>query len=102
MRNYLDNARIFIENNLLLEIKDDVTRIAPIHQGLPFLGLRIFPNLIRLQRSNLVRIMRKIAKRERQFRKGAIDEDFLIRSVGSMLAHISHADTYHLRRDIFY
>ncbi|MDB5037554.1 MAG: hypothetical protein JWQ35_1082 [Bacteriovoracaceae bacterium] len=101
LQNLLKDIRVFLREKLQLELKETVVRIAPVSEGVPFLGFRIFRNLIRLQRPNLIRLRRRIKQRERKFEKGLIDEQNLARSIKSMVAHISHADTRELRRKEF-
>jgi len=88
----------YVTNKLLIELKENVLKLMPVSQGVPFLGFRIFPGIIRLQRKNVVRFRRKMRKREHQFLSGEIDEKNFIDSVTSILAHISHADTYKMRQ----
>jgi hypothetical protein len=97
----LDKIRSFLSDQLCLHLKDKVTRIAPVSEGVPFLGMRVYPNLIRIQRPNLVRCRQKIRRREYQFAIGLIDEKELLQSVNSLLGHISHADSFLLRRKEF-
>ena len=66
--------------------------------GVPFLWFRIFENLVRLQRANLVRFRRKVKIRERDYVSGRIDQSELVESVSSMVAFINHANTMVLRR----
>ena len=93
--------RNFLNQRLRLQLKEKVVRIAPVTEGVPFLGLRIFPNLTRIQRPNLVRARRKIRDKEQAFKNGFITELELIQSVNSIIAHISHADSMSLRRKEF-
>lgn len=94
----LDDIQEFLANSLKLELKEKATRLAPVTEGVPFLGFWVYPRLIRIQRSNLVRFRRKLRKRECEFRDGRISEKQLAASVSSMLAHVSHADSLGLRR----
>jgi hypothetical protein len=72
-----DGACGWIAEARLLEVKSERTRVAPVKEGLPFLGLRIFPNGWRFQRERLLRTRRKFRARERQFLAGEIDEEQL-------------------------
>lgn len=97
----LGEVRGFLKERLCLNLKEGKCYIAPITQGLPFLGMRLFPGTIRLSRPSLVRCRHKLKRREREFVEGRITEDALIRSTGSLIAHISHANTLALRRQWF-
>lgn len=56
----LAEIRSFVSDKLKLELKESVTTIAPITEGVPFLGFRIFPGIIRIKRENLIRMSKKI------------------------------------------
>jgi len=92
---------LFLERELKLKLKDKVTRLSPVSEGAPFLGFRIYPQLIRIKRENLVRLRRKIKRKEKLYLKGKITEEMLVQSVGSMTAHVSHGDSLSERRHIF-
>jgi RNA-directed DNA polymerase len=94
----LIQIRAFLESKLALKLKEKVTLLAPVNEGVPFLGFRVFHGLIRIQRKNLVRARRKINAKENAFRRGKITEDELIQSVNSLVAHIAHANSTRLRR----
>jgi hypothetical protein len=91
----------FVKQDLKIELKEKVTQIAPVYEGIPFLGFRIFPQLIRLKSENLSRMRTKIRKKEIQFKKGFISERDLINSVGSIVAHVRHANSLSVRKGIF-
>ena len=94
----LTEIRRFTGEVLRLELKDKVVRIAPVTEGVPFLGFRIYPNLIRLQRVNLVRFRKKLKKKEVAYQEGRLSQPELVASVNCMIAHLSHANATALRR----
>ncbi len=102
LRERLSLIREFVADRLLLELKEEVLLLTPVSQGVPFLGFRVFPGLIRLDRRHLIKFRRKIRAREHAYRNGEIDEEMLVRSVNSMIAHISHANTYQMRKTLFW
>lgn len=97
----LAGVRQFLKDRLLLDLKEKATVLAPVSQGIPFLGVRVFPGLIRIQPSGWLRFKRKLREREREYLSGEIDEGAFVQSVQSLVGHIRQADTYHLRRDFF-
>jgi len=101
LRECLTAIRKFVNGRLLLDLKDEALIVAPVWQGIPFLGFRVFPGTVRLDKRRLKRFRRKTRQRERQYRQGQIDEDFLVNSVRSMVAHVSHANTYVMRKGFF-
>lgn len=92
--------RRFVGDELKLALKEKVVRVAPVREGVPFLGFRIFPNMTRLQRTNLVRFRRRFKKKQRLYREGSISEAEMVKSVSSMIAHINYGNTTKLRRSI--
>ena len=102
IKNYLERMRVYLENELKLELKEKIVRIAHVSEGLSFLGYRVFRGLIRLQRASLVRLRRKIVKREREYLRGKIKQEDLENSVRSVIAHISHGNTKNLRKTMFF
>ena len=96
-----DEVRDFLRGRLKLELKDNKCYVAPVSQGIPFLGFRIFPGTIRLARASLVRCRRKLKSREQAFADGSLSEEKLLQSAGSLFAHISYGDTRSLRRTWF-
>jgi retron-type reverse transcriptase len=99
---WLALIRQYLTDQLLLELKDTALILAPVSQGIPFLGFHVFPRLIRMDRRHLVRFRRKIRRSEQAYNNGKIDENYLTQSVGSMIAHIAHANTYRVRKDLFW
>ena len=54
LQKLLVDIREFVNKNLKLELKEKVTTIAPVSEGIPFLGFRVFPQIIRIKRENLI------------------------------------------------
>jgi retron-type reverse transcriptase len=91
----------FVQEHLKLKLKEKATLLAPVSQGIPFLGFRVYPNLIRLQGQNWRRFRKKVRQKERAYRNGDIELLELIRSVNSMIGHMVHADTHNARQKFF-
>jgi len=70
----LERAERWLREERGLEVKTEATRLAPVTEGLPFLGLRIFPSCWRLQRERFLRTRRKYARHVRECRQGLMDE----------------------------
>jgi RNA-directed DNA polymerase len=102
LQNWLHRIADFLRKNLILTLKTNATIIAPVSNGIPFLGFRIYPRLIRIKRENLKRSLRKLGHRERQYGQDRIGFEKLVQSASSIIAHISHADSLQLRRRLFY
>jgi RNA-directed DNA polymerase len=97
----LATIRTFVQQVLLLEIKDEVMRLAPVTQGISFLGFRIFPGLVRLEAKKWARFRQRIRELEVQYMCGMMHEETLARSVASMIGHVQHANSLAARRSYF-
>lgn len=69
-----DAVRRWLKDKRGLDIKDEATVVAPVSEGVPFLGLRIWPSCWRLKRERFLRTRRTFAKRVRQLESGSLDE----------------------------
>ncbi|MBD3335742.1 MAG: RNA-dependent DNA polymerase [Candidatus Eisenbacteria bacterium] len=91
-----------LKGSLRLDLRHGATLLAPVAQGLPFLGRRVFRGLIRMRRENLRRSVRRLRRKARRYRDGRIDPGTWERSLNSVFAHLSqadsHGDTLALRR----
>ncbi|MBN1507851.1 MAG: RNA-directed DNA polymerase [Sedimentisphaerales bacterium] len=77
----LSNAKAWLQTQRRLTLKDTATRLAPTKEGLAFLGLRVYPDALRLQRQRYWRLRRLIVRREKELRSGMIREDQFIGSL---------------------
>jgi hypothetical protein len=73
LHQYLQHLESFIHEQLALKLKPSATLIAPVSEGIPFLGFRIYPNLIRLNRQSLRRFRRRKISYERAYKCGKLD-----------------------------
>ena len=96
LHRWLADIRRFLQATLRLELKEQATLLAPVTEGIPFLGLRIYPGVIRLNRRTLRRFRRQVRGREKAYRAGRLGIADLTNAVASLFAHVSHADTLHL------
>jgi hypothetical protein len=94
----LAEIRRFLSDRLALSLKDNASVLAPVSEGIPFLGFRVYPGLIRLNRRTLRRFHCQVRDAERRYAGGEIGHAELNDSVASLYAHIAHADTLTLRR----
>jgi len=90
----------FLREQLLLELKACATHVAPVTQGLPFLGFRVFPRLRRLKRRSVVRFARRMREHERAWTSGPADEEHIVRSAQSLIGHAASGNTLQLRRSL--
>jgi retron-type reverse transcriptase len=69
--------------------------------GFTFLGWRVFPDHVRLDRSNVTRFRRRFAALHRAYLKGSIGLGDVQKRVNAWIAHAAHGDTWRLRQGIF-
>jgi len=91
----------YLQEKLQLQIKDGSLLLAPVMQGLPFLGFRIFPGVIRISRQGWRRFRRKTQQRKRMFFRSEIDEGTWEKSTASLIGHLRQANTRNLRKSFF-
>jgi len=97
----LERIRLFLSTTLRLTLKEAAVPVMPVTQGIAFLGLRVFPGALRLQRKSWTRFRRRVRWMETQYLCGMISEETLAQSVHSMLGHVHHADVLPARRAFF-
>jgi hypothetical protein len=73
-----------VRAKLKVELKREATLLAPTSEGMPFLGYRIFPSLIREKAARVRRRHRLLRQREAQWESGEISEIQLQASARSM------------------
>lgn len=104
-RAYLKEALMltkqFLQERLGLRLKESATFLNTRLNGIPFLGFRVFPSLLRIKAENVRRFKAKIRLREKQLQAGIIDEERYCMSVASLVGHVKFADSIQFRRDIF-
>lgn len=91
----------FLQERLQLRLKDLATLLAPVSQGLSFLGFRVFPGVIRVRREGWRRFRHNVLKQDELLQRGEIDEERWSRSMASLIGHVVHADTRNLRAAFF-
>ena len=104
---YMDDFILFHNNKLhLKKLFHEITayltkksklniKFAAINQtsmGLPFLGLRIFPALIRIRRENLNRTRKPLVQRMKEYKSGRLDEIRYEQSLQSLYGLLSYWD----------
>lgn len=99
---WLKEIESFVLTDLKLELKSERTVVAPIEQGVPFLGFRVWPSITRLSAKTRKRFISGVRRLEIEFDQNIIDERTLVRSMASRVGHVMHANTRSFRRSVFY
>lgn len=97
IRNYAEDKRKLILNQK--------TQIIPISQGIDYLGFHFYMTdtgkvIRKLRTSNKKRMKRKIKRYRHAYRTGVMEMEDITRSMASYLGHLSHGDTYYLRKNL--
>lgn len=85
---------------LQLRLKDKATLLNSRLHGLPFLGFRIFPEMIRIRKENIRRFKKGFAARLYALQKGRISEEEFAAGMQSTFAWLAFADSYQVRNGI--
>ena len=79
-----DLATVWLKEQRNLDVKSEATVIAPVSEGVPFLGLRIFAGSWRLKRSRFLHTRRTMRLREKQHDEGHISDQRFGKSLAAM------------------
>ncbi len=101
VRGHGEAVAAYLSQALGLAVKAEATRIAPVHTGVPFLGFRIWPGLIRFDAARARRFRRRCRALEADYRAGRIDEAGRERAMQSLLGWAEQADTRAFRASFF-
>ena len=72
-----------------------------VASGVPFLGFRIWPTTIRMNRVRVRRFRRKIRRLDKKLREGGMDEAAASRSAASLIGWTMHGNTSSFRSLFF-
>lgn len=90
----------FLGRELKLELKAEAVVLAPVSEGVAFLGLRLWPGVVRMDGPGKRRLVRALRLGARDLESGKQGEDDLAASMRSRLGHAAHANTLGLRRSL--
>lgn len=88
----------FLADRLCLRVNPESTFLCPVEQGVPWLGLRVRPGSIRLQREAAQRYRRKLSRIDAAVSSGDMPQDEGARRARGLLAGFETYDTLQLRR----
>ncbi|MCP4265528.1 MAG: RNA-dependent DNA polymerase [Candidatus Brocadiaceae bacterium] len=87
---------------LRLRLHDNKSRIFRTTDGVDFLGYRIYPNYMRVRKNIVKRYRRKLRNMTEQYRNGNVKMPEINNSIQSWIGHVKHADSYQLRKEVFW
>jgi len=85
---------------LQLTLKRKATVVAPVTEGMPWLGFRVFPGTVRVDRYGRRRYGRRLRASLHRAAISPLAEAAEVGRMASAAGHLVHADTLALRRDI--
>jgi len=80
----------FLEDWLSLQLKPAATCLQRTTHGLSFLGMRVFPQFVRMKPENQARSCQRMSKRVKDWKQGKIDEEKMAQCVESAIAHLRY------------
>jgi RNA-directed DNA polymerase len=75
-------------------------RVGQVHAGVPFLGYRVWPGLVRLDGARRRRFLARVRGFARAVAAGHMPEADAARRAGAAVAWVAHADTLRLRQSL--
>jgi RNA-directed DNA polymerase len=100
-RTQLVEAREAIESYLIqlrLRVHPIKSQLSETRVGANFVGFRVLPDRIRIRNDNLARSRQRLKKMRSLYAAGYLDGGKGVRSFGSWMAHLNHADTWRLQQ----
>jgi len=101
LKHALKQIEQFVQQQLDLRIKPQSVQLNRVSHGIPYLGYRIFPKLLRIRRENLKRCLKGIEKTEQAYIKGKIGAAVLYQSTRSRMGFIGFAHSTLLLQSIW-
>ena len=81
-----------------LTLHESSSTLYPVHNGIPFLGFRLYPTHRRVKRRNAVAFARLFRRGALELAGGEIQVAELSLRVRGWVAHAAYGDTWQLRR----
>jgi retron-type reverse transcriptase len=87
--------------SLRLTIHENRAQPCPVEHGIPFLGFNVFPTHRLIKREKGIAYRRHLYGMVQAYRQGDVTSRQIRESIVAWLGHVSHGDTWGLRRAIF-
>ncbi len=91
----------FLKQQLRLSIHAAESVVAPVTTGIPFLGFTVYPSHRRLRRRNGVAFVKRLQRLRTEYAQGKRTYEACTARIQGWIAHVSHGDTWRLRKSIF-
>lgn len=86
--------------SLRLKLHQRKSQVFPVKEGTDFLGYRVFPTHRRVRRNNVTRFRRRMRRLQKAYANDEVSLSHIKQPIQSWLGHISHADSYGLKRQL--
>lgn len=93
-----DQVARWLETHLALTLKATATRVLPVTEGVPYLGFRVWPGLVRFGPLTARRWRRRMRALDAGLASGALTEEAASRVAQSLLGWARHANSVGFRR----
>lgn len=100
LHEYKSLIESFIENKLDLNLNNK-TAIRPITLGIEFVGYKIWPTHIKVRKSTVLRMKRRIKYVVKQYNKNQLPFEKVNATVQSYMGILKHCNSYRLQNKIF-
>ena len=99
LKDELARIKFYLDKNLHLELKDNI-QLNQTSRGLPFLGMRVYPNVVKLSARSRMRFARKLRDYETRTMRGEMGQRELAGRVSSLVEFTRIAESKGFRRNI--
>ncbi len=104
LKQCLKQMESYIREERKLEFNQK-TQIIPLSQGIDYLGFHFYLTdtgkvIRKLRSSNKRRMKRKLKRFRHAYKEGKMDRESIERSLASYRGHLSHGDTWNLRKNL--
>lgn len=100
-KDFLNKITIFLQENLKLSLNSK-TRIFKDIQGVNFCGYKINERRMKIRHTSKCRMKKKLKKYTNMLKEGKITLPEIQKSIAGWLGYVKHADSYNLRKSMFY
>lgn len=100
LRSLKVEAEWFLSERLKLTLHPQKVTLAPLHQGLDFLGYVILPHYRRVRSTTVRRMFRKLSEKVTGYYSGHVSCEHVKRSVNSYLGVLGHAAAYKVSKNL--
>lgn len=97
----LEKISLFLKDNLKLTLNSK-TKIFKDIQGVNFCGYKINEKRLKIRHTSKCRMKRKLKKYTKLLKEGKITIPDIQRSIAGWLGYVKHADSFNLRKSMFY